>query len=195
MRLNINLASQPYQDVRRFYLRWGLAVFATLLLTIGLVYAASTSIRSWRTTRKQISERRAQIAERDRQRAAVEAFLARPANRDTRDRSQFINYLIARKAFSWTEVFTDLEKIIPPRLHVVSIQPTINNNQLELHMVVAGSSREAVIELLSRLEDSPHFAHAQVNNESATPPSAGSPDTVRFDISALYVPNFSRRAK
>lgn len=195
MRLDINLASQPYEDVRRFYVRWGLAVVAVLLLTLGLVYAASTSYRSWRTTRQQIAERGAQIAERDRQRAAVEAFLARPENRDTRDRSQFINYLIARKAFSWTEVFSDLEKIIPARLHVVSIQPTINENKLELHMVVGGTSREAVVELLSRLEDSPHFSHAQVNNESSMPPSAGNPDTVRFEISALYVPSFSRRTK
>src|SRR5512132_1679954 len=104
MRFDINLASQPYQDVQRFLLRWGLAIFALLLFTGGLVYAATTAFMSWRVTDKQIRYVRSQIAERDRQKAQVEAFLNRPENRETRDRSQFLNALIARKAFSWTEV-------------------------------------------------------------------------------------------
>ena len=46
--------------------------------------------------------------------------------------SQFLNDLFLRKAFSWTRVFEDLERVMPPRLHVVSIHPATNtDNQLE----------------------------------------------------------------
>ena len=38
MRLNINLASQKYEDARRFYLRWGTALVLAILITGGLGY-------------------------------------------------------------------------------------------------------------------------------------------------------------
>ena len=50
-------------------------------------------------------------------------FLNRPENRNTRDESQFLNELIERKSFSWTRVLENLEKVMPPRVHLVSISP------------------------------------------------------------------------
>ena len=40
MRLNINLASQKYEDVRRFYVRWGTAIALAAVLTLLLVFLA-----------------------------------------------------------------------------------------------------------------------------------------------------------
>ena len=37
MRLDINLASQPYEDARQFWMRWGTAVGAVGLLTLMLL--------------------------------------------------------------------------------------------------------------------------------------------------------------
>ena len=37
MRLDINLASQPYEDARQFWMRWGTAVGAVALLTLVLL--------------------------------------------------------------------------------------------------------------------------------------------------------------
>ena len=44
MRLNINLASQKYEDVRRFYVRWGTAIALTAILTLVLIFLACESI-------------------------------------------------------------------------------------------------------------------------------------------------------
>ena len=55
-----------------------------------------------------------QIAERDRERSQAEALLNLTQNRSTRDKSQNFNDLFERKAFSWTKVFEDLEKVMPP---------------------------------------------------------------------------------
>lgn len=196
MRLNINLATQPYQDVRRFLFRWGIAVIAILLVTLGLVYAAVMSTLSWRSTRRQQNEVRTQIAERDRIRAQAQTFLNRPENRSTRDQSQFLNSLIARKAFSWTLVLNDLEHIVPAGLQVVNIKPQINdNNQLELVLTVAGSSRDRAVDLVRRLEESSHFRNAEMRSEvsrqtengNAGMRSAAAAGYI-FDISAVYVP-------
>ncbi|PYX88854.1 MAG: hypothetical protein DMG68_07010 [Acidobacteria bacterium] len=182
MRLDVNLASQPYEDTRQFWMRWGTGVALIAILTLGLV--AETIV--------QIQE---QIASRDRERAQAEAFLNRPENRTIRDRSQFLNDLIERKAFSWTQVFEDLERVMPARIHVVSIRPEVDeDNQLEIKLQVAGESRERVNDLVRKMEESPRFKQPQIKSETQQSGQAQG-DNVEFAISALYVPSVSQGAK
>ena len=190
MRVNINLASQPYEDARRFARRWALLLGGTGLVTIALVWGAFFRLREWRTEDRAIRALEAQVAQGDQEIGRAQSFLNRPENRDTRDKSRLLNELIARKAFSWTEVFADLEKIMPPRLHVVSIRPELNEqNQLELRLAVAGESRQRALDLVQKMEASARFKEPEVLAESTQPPSAANPgDAVQFDIRALYVP-------
>jgi type IV pilus assembly protein PilN len=191
MFLDINLASQPYQDVRRFMWNWSLALLAVILLTAGLVYAAVGQVLAWRATNKDANKLREQIARVDAESKTAAAFLNRPENRGTRDRSQFLNELIARKAFSWTHVLGDLEKIMPPQLHVISIKPTINDhNELQISLEVVGHSRDSALELVRHMEASPDFRDAHVDTESADPSKQGG--AVVFVISAAYEPDFAR---
>jgi type IV pilus assembly protein PilN len=187
MRLDINLASQPYEDARQFWLRWGTALVAAAVLTLALL---AITISGWFNARRdhaQIADLRAQIAERDQRRQQAEEFLNRPENRATRDQSQFLNELIERKSLSWTHVLEDLEKVMPTRVHLVSIHPELDDdNQLTLKMVVAGDSRERAIELARRMEDSRRFTQTYIETESAA--SMGSGDTVQFNINGVYVP-------
>jgi type IV pilus assembly protein PilN len=188
MRVDINLATQPYQDARRFWLRWGGALVALGLLTLILVYSALTGWVSARKDRDLIRQRQAQIAARDQEKTQAEALLNRPENRSTRDRSQFLNELFQRKAFSWTKVFEDLERVMPPRLHVVSIRPEMGADAgLNIKLVVAGESRERALELVRRMEASQRFQQTRIDQEtSEVRQTAG--DNVQFDISAVYVP-------
>ncbi len=190
MRTRINLATQPYEDARRFYLQRGgllllLAVIAAVLVSLGVrSYHASRDIA------RKVAQERRQIAEIDRERAAAEAILNRPENRDVRDRSRFLNALIVRKAFSWTQVFSDLEKIVPPRVRIVSIRPDVNtSNQLEIHLEAIGDSREKAIELVRRMEESPTFREPQVRVER---PETGPAPGVAFTIVAQYVPQLRK---
>src|SRR5215470_7211434 len=123
MRLDINLASQPYEDARQFWVRWGSAVTGVGLLTLFLLTLTITGWLNARRDHSAISQKKTAIAERDTRRAEAEAFLNRPENRSTRDESQFLNDLIERKAFSWTRVLESLEKVMPPRVHLVTISP------------------------------------------------------------------------
>ncbi len=136
---------------------------------------------------QQISELRAQIAQRDQKRQEAEEFLSRAENRTTRDQSQFINQLIERKSFSWTRVLEDLEKVMPTRVHLVSIHPELDDdNQLAIKMVVAGDSRERAIELARRMEDSRRFTRTYIGQESSRGATTG--DAVQLNIDAIYVP-------
>jgi type IV pilus assembly protein PilN len=188
MRLDINLASQPYQDVGRFWLRWGLAVAAAVVVTGALVAYTVSGLLQARRQQAEIDVIQQKINALSDKETQARAFLAEPENRDTRDRSQFLNELFHRKAFSWTKVFEDLEQVMPPHLHVVSIQPELNaSNQLEIKLSVAGESRDRALELVRKMEDSKRFQQTAINSESARGAPGGQGE-VQFDISALYVP-------
>jgi len=186
MRVNINLATQPYEDANRFWLRWGGALAALGLFTLILVYLTAAGWVSARRDREMTHEREAQIAVRDQQKAGAQALMNLPQNSSTRDRSQFLNDLFQRKEFSWTKAFEDLEKLMPPRLHVVSMRPEMSaDNQLEIKFVVAGESRDRAIELVRKMETSQRFQQTQIERESF---SNGNVAEVQFDLTSLYVP-------
>jgi type IV pilus assembly protein PilN len=187
MRVDINLATRPYEDSGPLWLRWGGALAALGLITLVLLYSVMAGWAAARKDRGLIAQREQQIAVRDQEKVRAETILNLPENRSTRDRSQFLNDLFRRKAFSWTKVFEDLERVMPARLHLVSIQPAMApDNQLELKMVVAGESRERALELVRKMESSQHFQQTQIVQESSQGGQTPG-DNVQFDITAVYV--------
>jgi hypothetical protein len=158
------------------------------LLTIGLCWY---TVRAWRQTRSargQVAQVQSEIEKLDRQREAGIALLNQPQNRDVANQAAFLNALIARRSFSWTQLFMELEQIMPSRLHVTSIAPTLNkSNQIEIHMLVGGDARDQALELVRRLEDSHSFRQPALRAETFGQNSP-SGDRVQFDISLVYVP-------
>ncbi len=67
MRLNINLATKPYQDVRRFLLQWGGLVLLLAVCTVALVWTAVSTWRQSRDVNAKISALKSEIAVLDRQ--------------------------------------------------------------------------------------------------------------------------------
>jgi type IV pilus assembly protein PilN len=190
VRLNINLATKPYQDVRRFLLQWGGLVLLLALCTVALVWNAASTWRQSREVNAKISALESEIAVLNRQHDDAVAMLGLAQNKSVVDNSKFLNGLIIRKSFSWTRVFMQLEQIMPPKLHVVSISPTLqgSTNTMEVHMQVAGTSREAAVELVKRLEQSPSFRNARIAEESEVTEKNSGADTVKFQLTAIYVP-------
>jgi len=195
MRLDINLATQPYEDSQRFWLRWGSALAALAVVTVALLYLTLMGWLGARKDRKLIERYQTQIQACDKEKAAAQTLMNKPQNASLRDRSQFLNELFYRKAFSWTEVFEELERVMPPRVHVVSIHPELAiDNELAIRLVVAGDSRERALELVRKMESSTHFHQTEIEQESVeNGQGRNSADAVKFDISALYVPGVQTR--
>jgi hypothetical protein len=186
MRLDINLATTPYEDAREFWVRWGTGVGALAVLTLVLLALAVQGWTKAGRDRHDIARIQSQIEERDKERSQAQGFLDMGANRSTRDQSQFLNGLIQRKAFSWTRVFEDMELVMPTNLHVVSLQPKLNDqNQMELEIRVVGENRNAAVELVHRMERSKHFQGAQLEQEN----QSGEGSAVIALVDAIYVPD------
>jgi type IV pilus assembly protein PilN len=189
MRLDVNLATRPYEDTRQFWLRWGAGIALVIIITLALLSETAIGWYYAHQDREMIAKIQAQIASRDQERSLAQATLNKPENRSIRDRSQFLNELIERKAFSWTQIFAELEKVMPARLHVVSIHPELDENgELEIKLVVAGESADKAIELVRHMEQSPRFRQPQITSQNSQTGTQTPGDNVEFGITAGYVP-------
>jgi type IV pilus assembly protein PilN len=187
MRLNINLASRPYEDARRFYMQWLPLLLVLTAIAITLCAYAYRRFDDSRQIEKQLAEKRQQVTQLDKERSEAESILNRPENSGTRDQAQFLNAIFARKAFSWTSVLADLEKIMPPRVQVISIKPDLNaDGQLQFILLVTSDKRDDAIELVRRMETSPRFREPQMVSEKAK--SDTKENKLAVEIVSEYVP-------
>jgi Tfp pilus assembly protein PilN len=196
MRIDINLASQPYEDSRQFWSYWATGLSLLSLITLFLVFLAITGFVRAGHDRVQISRLKDQIAAYDREKAQAESVLNQPQNRALREQSRFLNSLFQRKEFSWTKVFEDLERVMPAHLHVVSINPgNTADNSLEIKLLVGGDSREQALDLVRKMEGSNRFRQTRIESEKVENENqSGGSDRVQFEIYALYSPNADKAA-
>lgn len=188
MRFTINLASQKYADVRQFYLRWGAAVAFLVLLAVFLGFRAHDVYVTSKQSGRHIAEQKDKIQELERQKTGAEALLNQPQNHDVRDQSLFWNDLLTQKSFSWTELFTELEKIMPGRAFVASVAPSFTSDRkLKLKMTIVGEKHSDAIELIKNMEGSERFRFPVLLGESTLTVSKGQP-LVQFAIETYYTP-------
>jgi len=185
MKVRLNLATSPLESNRRF------VVFSSLIGSVGLIAMA---ILSWNV----YSVRRANTAIRAeesrtesdmqalrRRRTDLETFFNRPETIQRRELSAFLNGLIAQRAFPWTQIFTDLERNLPDGVRIVSIEPRLASDHLELKLTIGARTDEGKLKFLKALEDSRTFSDIQVLGEARTG-RAGDTDQVVMALNARY---------
>jgi len=192
MRININLATERYEAARQYSRRMQTLIVLLGIVAAGLVGYILYQRSHTRDIDAQIAQARHELDELNHEKMQAQATLNKPANRGIVDQSQFLNELFARKALSWTRIFSEMERIMPYSLHVVSMKPDYTpSNELVVHMVVATDTRDRAVELVKRMEKSPHFHGPQIVAENVTTnssdQSAGT-SNIQFDIAAVYVP-------
>ena len=185
MRARLNLASSPLASNRRF------AVFSIAIGGVGLVAMALLSwhVYSVRRANTAIRVEQARI-ESDmqtlrRHRSDLEAFFNRPETVQRRELSGFLNGLIAQRAFPWTQIFMDLERSLPDGVRIVSIEPKLAEDHVELKLTIGARNDESKLKFLRALEDSREFSDIQVLGESRAG-RPGDADLVVMGLIARY---------
>ena len=197
MRIDINLASHPYEDSRRFWSSWGTGLGLLSLVTLVLLYFAIAGFLRAQADRGQIAKLQSEISAYDQEKGRAETVLNQPQNRQMREQSRFLNALFQRKALSWTRVFEDLEQVMPAHLHVLSIHPdlTADNSNVEIKLLVGGDSLEQAQDLVRKMESSNRFRETKIKSERfATDQGGVGQDRVQFEIDALYSPGSQANA-
>ena len=190
MRIDINLASQPYQDSGQFWTYWGTGLALLVLTTALLLYLAVTGFMRAGHDREQMAKLQAKIQTLDKEQSTAEAIMNQPQNRTMREQSRFLNDCFQQKAFSWTRVFEDLERVMPAHLHVLSIHPDVStDNNAEIKLAVGGDSRDQALDLVKKMEASKRFRQTRIESEKFASERQGNTDPVQFEIVTLYVPS------
>lgn len=189
MRLDINLASQKFEDVRQFFVRWGAALAALAVLAGllgGLAYRKhNQTIRSQQETLVLQN----QIAELQARRDKASAIDNLPENRDVTQQKKYWNTQLSRRSLSWTQLINELQKIMPNRAYLNSVQPELTpDNRLKLKLVITGEKPDNGRELQRKMENSSRFRGAWISRENPEPGKQGAPPTYRFEIESDYIP-------
>ena len=190
MRVNINLASQKFEDVRSFVARAGLATAILAVLTIVLAVLAWFNYSSTRNSTARIRDLQQQIGRLEQQRSEAEAIERRPENRDVTDQKNFWNRQIAQRAFSWTQLFNDLQRIMPGRAYVISVAPELTlDNRLKLKLTIGSENHENGLELVRKMEGSERFRQPVIDTEALQKEARGGNGQIfKFEIETFYRP-------
>lgn len=186
MRTNINLASQKYEDVRQLYLRLGTATALLAVMAVALALLVYANYFSTRRSTERISALRAEVNGLERQKAELLAVQNSPENHDVNQQKDFWNDQIYLRSLSWTQLLTDLEKIMPQRAYLEAVQPSLTPDyRLKLDMIIAGESHENGLELIRKMEKSERFKSPGIRTEGPVS-QHGKPTVWKFQVETYY---------
>lgn len=160
MNAPLNLASRPFRNEKLPALLLGLGTVALLALTvqharvIGSLLPARTSSRH-----QQVAALDKELAELREQ--ATKWRRAKPADPTTKDWAMFKN-LVDRRAFSWTDLFADLEGVLPPGVKLLSIAPGVEGGEVKLDLEAVARRGEDALAFAGLLQKRPEFIDATI---------------------------------
>jgi type IV pilus assembly PilN-like protein len=196
MRLNINLASQKYEDVRRFYVRWGTAIALAAALMLALMFLGWKNYSDSSATSASIRKLQDEIASLQKERAQAEAISNRPENHDVTAQKNYWNRQIMRRALSWTQLFNDLQRIMPARAYVSSVRPELTpDNRVKLKLEILGDKHDNALELLERMEKSERFRSPKLNSDTSTKDQKTGAMLYKLEIETYYTPKGPSQAR
>lgn len=182
MQITLNLASRPFADLRPVLksLRITLGALAVLALALGvLLHYVEQRDEQANLRAHQLD---AAIAAMNTERAGYDTLMRQPANTKVLDQTDALNSLFDEKAFSWTLVMKDLEKVLPAAVELSQIEPVrTKDGKVTLHLRVVGPHEQAIL-LVENMERSDRFRLPRIVGEG--PQSSGNPNEAMAPISA-----------
>lgn len=184
MRVKLNLATTPLVSHRRFL------AGATLLGILGLFLFIFLGWRFY-SLRKADAALRARTGKIDQevsrlraQRQDLDRFFAQQEGAHLQERAKFITSVLEARSLNWTEMFMDLERILPEGVHVVRIEPRLDKGRVSVKFVVGATGQEAKDKLLKAFEESSSFSEIALISEQL--PNQAGADPLTIEFSAVY---------
>jgi type IV pilus assembly protein PilN len=196
MRLTLNLASDPFVDMRPLLRRLRIAMYSLAISSLvlgGILYVLRRHEQGAYVRARSVESN---IADAGREIEGLNALVRRPDNAKVIDETEALNQLFDEKAFSWTVVMRDLETVLPQDVQLTTIEPVrAKSGDVILHFHVLGP-RNGSLEFLQNLEYSKRFGIPRIVGETAK--SEGGPNdklppftessVEEFDLLAAYDP-------
>ena len=163
---DLNLSTRPFPAYRIIDLLLVSGLIVLLVVSAWQAYGFVRFSRMARAIRGGEQSARVDAEVLGKQVAELESRMDRPESAAKLNEIGFLNGLIARKDFSWTQLFATLEKMVPNSVQLVSLRPDVaTNGAIVLHIEVKGRSIVDVSQLVETLERSPIFGKVAVSVE------------------------------
>lgn len=162
MNVRLNLATKPLESHRRFLVGAGLLAVLAGIVFLVLGWHVYSNLRAQEALRHKEQENNRRAALLQARRRELDEFFARPENAKLKERANFVNGIIDERSFDWTQMFMDLEKIMPVGVHVVSIQPQLVKGHMFVRLTVAATTDESKIKFLHAMENSVAFSNVEL---------------------------------
>ncbi len=182
MKVRLNLATNPLQTHRKFLAGAGLIGVLAGIVFLALGWHVYSVRKSNEALRARAAAIRQEMAGLMAQRDELENFFKEPQNARLNERSTFLNSLIDEQSLNWTQMFMDMEKIIPTGVRLVSIEPKHEKGQVKVTLQIGAISDEAKLKFLRALESSPAFKEVREDHENTVDPQANSGDLDRLQV-------------
>lgn len=188
MKITLNLASQPYVDLRSVLKRLRMIMLILILVAIPLFLLLKNEQQKAQVATARVDTIHNNVESLERQQQSYQALMRQPQNAAVLTQSGYLNSLFREKAFSWTATMTDLETVLPEGVQVLSLDPAITKaGDVEIHLRVSGA-RDKAIGLVRNLEKSRRFAATRLTGETLAQGSG--PNTVQQPILPSSLVNF-----
>jgi type IV pilus assembly protein PilN len=185
MRIRLNVATKALETHRRFLAGAGLIAAVAGIIFVGLGWHVYSVRKVDSELRARADKTRQEMARLEVQRAELERYFSQKDIAELNARAGFINGIIDASSFNWTQMFMDLEKILPGGVRVVSIEPVQKNGRIEVRLSVGATSDEAKLKFIHALEESSAFTNIEPVSERV-PSQTNSSDRVIVDLTVVY---------
>jgi type IV pilus assembly protein PilN len=189
MKVRLNVATNPLQTHRKFLAGAGLIGVIAGIVFLALGWHVYSVRKSNEATRARAAAVRQEMLGLMGKRDELEAFFKEERNARLNQRSTFLNSLINEESLNWTQMFMDLEKILPNGVRLMSIEPAHEKGQVLVKLQIGAISDEAKLKFIRALETSTAFKDVRVDHESFSDPQDGTGDLdhLHVQLSVVYV--------
>src|SRR6266481_4720158 len=162
MQVRLNIATKPLESHRRFLVGAGLLAVLGGVIFLALGWHVYSTLRAQEALRHKEEENNNRAVLLQRRRKELDDFFAKTENARLKERAGFVNGIIDERSFDWTQMFMDLQKLVPVGVHVVSIQPQLEKGHMFVRLTVGATTDESKIKFLHAMENSSAFSNVEL---------------------------------
>jgi Tfp pilus assembly protein PilN len=159
VRLRTNLATRPFYNVRAVHALIG----ALAVLVLGLTLFNAVQLVRLMASQRTLGARAAE-AEREADRlrgdaARIRTQINQKELETVARAAREANSIIDRRAFSWTELLTQLEATLPDDVRITTVQPRLDKDIFKIGLVAEARRAEDVAAFIEALEKTGAFTN------------------------------------
>lgn len=150
--LGTNLSTRPFYNERAVHVVLGLAAVAILALTALNVTRVIALSRQNTELTSRMARDEAEAERLTKEAADIRRGIDREELQTVAAAAREANGLIDQRTFSWTAFFNYIEETLPPDVMLLSVRPSVKEDQTLVDMTVLGRRVEDIAEFIEKLE-------------------------------------------